>query len=342
MRSVRPPPALLGESDLSLSSAQSYEWTGKVLQSLRRSLLEHDFLEILPAILSSQDEPGARHSVAVLGDRARPEVRARDGRVSVDGKWAYHLAVSHSVEKQMALEHAERVYCVTPCLRLLMEGEELSGKHLYTFFQLVVEWRAADAAEVFAVTESLLGTFARHLEPVLPTGEGAGEAAARLAGLRSGPYPRVTFAEALELAGRKPHEPQNTDLTSDEERILTENFSSPFWIHRYPLGVRDSLYHRAEDGLQETYDLMLPGGHGELATGGLRPRDEAEITEQSRLLGGEPNAAYRDWKERSGIQTAGFGLGLERLVRHCAGADSVLDLLSAHDSGPNRLIGAPQ
>ncbi|MFF3767333.1 amino acid--tRNA ligase-related protein [Streptomyces sp. NPDC001922] len=325
-------------SVVSLSSAQSYQWTGRVLQSLRRSLLEHDFLEILPAILSSEDEPGARHSVAVLGDRARPKVTVEDGRVSVDGKWAYHLPVSHSVEKQMALEHADRVYCLTPCLRLLMDGEETSGKHLYTFFQLVVEWRAADADEVLTVTESILGSFARHLEPILP--DEAGTASTRLKGLRSGPYPRVSFADALTLAGRKPDEPQNTDLTRDEERILTDHFTSPFWIHRYPLGVRDSLYQRGEDGLQETYDLMLPAGYGELATGGLRPRDEKEITEQSRLLGGDPNPVYAAWKERSGIQTAGFGLGLERLVRHCAGANSVLDLLAAHDSGPNRRIGA--
>lgn len=95
---------------MSLSSTQSYQWSGRVLQALRRSLLDHDFLEMLPAILSSQDEPGARHSIAVLGDRARPTVSARDGRVSVDGQWMYHLPVSHSVEKQMALEHVDRVY----------------------------------------------------------------------------------------------------------------------------------------------------------------------------------------------------------------------------------------
>lgn len=219
-----------------------------------------------------------------------------------------------------------------------MDGEELSGKHLYTFFQVVVEWRAADADEVFALTESILGGFARCLEPILP--ETTDVAVKRLAGLQSGPYPRISFADALALAGRQPQEPQNTDLTRDEERILTENFTSPFWIHRYPLGVRDSLYHRGEDGLQETYDLMLPAGHGELATGGLRPRDETEIIEQSRWLGGEPNRVYTDWKRHSGIQTAGFGLGLERLVRHCADATGVLDLLAAHDSGPNRRIGA--
>ncbi|MFJ2703651.1 amino acid--tRNA ligase-related protein [Streptomyces sp. NPDC087428] len=326
-------------SVVSLSSAQSYQWTGRVLQSLRRSLLEHDFLEILPALLSSEAEPGARHSVAVLGDRARPKVTAEsDGRVSVDGKWAYQLPVSHSVEKQMALEHADRVYCLTPCLRLLMDGEEASGKHLYTFFQVVVEWRAADADEALTVTESILGSLARHMKPILP--DDAGTAVTRLQGLRSGPYPRVSFADALKLGGRKPDEPQNSDLTREEEWTLTDSFDSPFWIHRYPLGVRDSLYQRGEDGLQETYDLMLPAGYGELATGGLRPRDRREITEQSRLLGGEPNPVYADWKERSGIQTAGFGLGFERLVRYCAGADSVLDLLAAHDSGPNRRIGA--
>ncbi|MER6949535.1 amino acid--tRNA ligase-related protein [Nonomuraea sp. NPDC000554] len=322
---------------MSLTPAQTYQWTGLVLQSLRRSLLDHGFLEILPAVLSARAEPGARHTIAVMGDRARPAVETVDGQVVVSGKWAYYLPVSHAVEKQMALEHADRVYCLAPCVRLLMDDEDVSGKHLYTFFQVEIEWRTSDMDEVFTVGESILSAFSRHLDQAL----GDEAARGRLAGLRATPYPRVPFADALDLAGRKPDEPRTADLTGDEERTLTGHFASPFWIYRYPLGVRDSLYHLGADGLQETYDLMLPGRHGELATGGVRPQSAAEIAEQSERLGGEPNRAYAEWKERAGVQTAGFGIGLERLVRYCADAAGVLDLRAAHDSGPNRRIGEP-
>ena len=63
---------------MSLDPADVYAWTGDVLASLRTSLDEHGFTEILPAILSERYEPGARHTVAVLGDRAYPTVDADD------------------------------------------------------------------------------------------------------------------------------------------------------------------------------------------------------------------------------------------------------------------------
>src|SRR4051812_41970515 len=55
-----------------------YDWTGDVLAALRRALDDHGFTEILPAILSERFEPGARHTVAVLGDRALPTVDVGD------------------------------------------------------------------------------------------------------------------------------------------------------------------------------------------------------------------------------------------------------------------------
>ena len=96
-----------------------YAWTGLTLRALRAALAEHGFLEILPAILSQQYEPGARHSVAVLGRRARPEVHQLHGgqdeveTTSVTGAWAYYLPVSHAVEKQLAVEH--RTAGLLPC-----------------------------------------------------------------------------------------------------------------------------------------------------------------------------------------------------------------------------------
>src|SRR5262245_43951374 len=123
-----------------MNQTDVYAWTGDVLAALRSSLDGHDFAEILPAILSERSEPGARHTIAVLGDRALPDVEVTDQSVTVTGARHYHLPVSHCVEKQLALEHASRVYCIAPCVRLLMEGEEHTGRHLYTFFQAEIEW----------------------------------------------------------------------------------------------------------------------------------------------------------------------------------------------------------
>ncbi len=105
----------------------AYTWTADVLASLRHSLSRGKFDEILPAILSDRYEPGARHSIAVLGDRTRPQVSKGPDGVVVRGAEFYYLPVSHCVEKQLSLEYLDRVYCVAPCVRLLMAGEDISG-----------------------------------------------------------------------------------------------------------------------------------------------------------------------------------------------------------------------
>ncbi len=84
-------------------------------------------------------------------------------KVQVKGKEKYYLPVSHVVEKQMSLEFLEKVYCVAPCLRLVMDGEEHSGKHLYNFFQFEIEWRTSSMSDVFKQGEKILTSMAKEI-----------------------------------------------------------------------------------------------------------------------------------------------------------------------------------
>jgi asparaginyl-tRNA synthetase len=327
----------------------AYAWTGDVLAALRGSLDHLGFAEILPAILSERYEPGARHSIAVLGDRALPDVHTSAGpggksRVTVSGERFYYLPVSHCVEKQLALEHAERVYCMAPCVRLLMDGEDRSGRHLYTFFQAEIEWHTESVDEAHDTVESILNGFAVRLrERLRAAGRLNQRVEARLAALEATPYESISFAQARERVrgtggAVNPH--AAGDLTHAEEKALSDASRAPMWLTRYPDGVRDSLYRRNSDGTFATYDLILPHGEGELATGGLRPDSGADILAQARKFTAAPHRLYADWKERTHLQTGGIGFGVERLIRYCAGAASVLDLRYAHDQGPNATIPA--
>jgi asparaginyl-tRNA synthetase len=327
-----------------------YEGTDAALWALRTALRDLGFAEVLPAVLSSRFEPGARHSVAVLGRRAVPTIDRPAGtdpgaRVRVEGERAYFLPVSHAVEKQMALEHVPRLWCLTPCVRLLMPGEPASGRHLYTFFQVEIEWRTEDVADVFATTEDLLSRFARALRGLLPAALARPLVEERLAALEATPYPRLAFPAALARVraadpAARPNPHNANDLTHDEERRLSESFRVPFWLHDYPEGVRDSVYRRNARGTYDTYDLLLPFGIGEVLTGGLRAESGAEIVRQSKALARAHHPDYAAWKDRSGVQSGGFGIGFERLVRFALGFPSILDVRRAHDSGPNATIEA--
>ena len=73
------------------------------------------------------------------------------------------------------------------------------------------------------------------------------------------------------------------------------------------------------------FDLISPGGYGELCSGSERESDYATLVTRMRESGENP--AKYDWyldMAREGIPaSAGFGIGLERLVRFLAGLDAV-------------------
>jgi asparaginyl-tRNA synthetase len=223
-----------------------------------------------------------------------------------------------------------------------MEGEELSGRHLCSFFQVEIEWKTSDVDDVYRTIESVLSKMAIDLlARRRARGELTADAERRIALLATTPFERLPFAAARErvrgIGGNvNPH--ADKDLTHAEEEALARAAAAPFWVTEYPDGVRDSLYLRTQNGNFATYDLILPNGHGEVATGGLRPDSGDSIVAQARKLGEEPHPHYADWKRRTAIQTGGLGFGLERLVRFCSGAASVLDLRVAHDQGPNAII----
>jgi asparaginyl-tRNA synthetase len=320
----------------------TYDWTSLVLRNLRQSIEALEFKELVPALCARRHEPGARHSIAVLGDSAVPSIADRSDRVAVEGWKHYYLPVSFVVEKQMALEFLDKVYCLAPCLRLVMDGEAHSGKHLYNFFQFEIEWRTESIDEVFTVGETLLRNVATRSLAELgssPSGLPIGaEGRRNLEALTRHDYPRVTFLKALEMLGKDTANPK--DLTPEDDARLSQMFDRPFWIFDYPEGIRDSIYHRNDRGFYDTYDLMLPFGYGELTTGGIRCKSGAEIVRQSKALGKAYSAQYSDWKDKAAIQTAGFGIGLERLLRYGAGAETILDFIQYHDDGPNNGIDA--
>ena len=250
--------------------------------------------------------------------------------------------MSHCVEKQLALEHAHRVYCLAPCVRLLMDGEDQSGRHLCTFFQAEIEWHTESVDDVHTTIESVLarfaGTLIDRLDRTGKVDDERGPASARWP-----PPPTSAAVRRGPPAGRRrrrsPQPPRRRRPHPRRGGHPVPAALAPFWLTEYPDGVRDSLYRRRPDGTFATYDLVLPAGHGELATGGLRPDSATDARRQASAFTDRAHPHYAAWKARTRIQTGGIGFGVERLIRYCSGAESVLDLRAAHDHGPNAAIG---
>lgn len=325
---------------------QTYQWTSSVLRSFHKVFYDLNFDQILPAVLSSELEPGAFHSFAVMGDRIRPIVEKIESdsierQVQVTGKETYYLPVSHNFEKQQSLEFLERVYCIAPCIRLLQEGENVSKKHLNSFFQVEVEWKTESMADIFNTAETLLKGVASELKSDINSNKIENATSMKnIDSILLGEFPKVTFSEALKLIGEDPN--RTIDFTTKEDIKLSEYFDRPFWIYDYPKAVRDAVYHENASGNFDTYDLMLPFGYGELSTGGIRPKTGESILLQSLTnLSEDPKTltyGHANWKNNKKIQTAGLGIGFERFMRFVSESSTVFDFIQAHDHGPNKNI----
>src|SRR6185312_17521874 len=112
-----------------------------------------------------------------------------------------------------------------------------------------------------------------------------------------GKFSKITFEQGLLLINEDPK--QQSDFTLTQGKSLSEKFDRPFWIHKYPPGVRDSIFHQEEDNTYSTFDLMLPFGYGELITGGIRAKSGEAILEESSRLDSSSKThtqRYAKWK----------------------------------------------
>jgi asparaginyl-tRNA synthetase len=123
--------------------------------------------------------------------------------------------------------------------------------------------------------------------------------------------------------------PQNADGEIDwnAEAMLSTKASQPFFLIDCPKGSRGfyDKESRESPGQLCNFDLLASEGYGELCSGSEREHDYAAIIARMRETGENP--AKYGWylaMVREGIPpSAGFGIGLQRLIRYVAGLEHV-------------------
>lgn len=149
----------------------------------------------------------------------------------------------------------------------------------------------------------------------------------------SGPLPRITFDEAVARIGTDPQfvdelEPGCRSLTRAGERVLMDQFGGYVWVtHPDHLSVP---FYQAFDPADESKALSadLIFGIGETVGSGERHATGKELARALRLHDVSPDSYewYSVMKERHQLQTAGFGLGVERFLLWVTQHDDIRDL----------------
>jgi asparaginyl-tRNA synthetase len=285
-----------------------------LLAAAREYLADEGFVEMLPPVIGPVTDPGAR------------------GAKQVDVDYyghRYKLMTSSILYKQAALTTFDKIFYVAPNVRLEPPETAGTGRHLAEFHQLDVEIAGGERADAMRTAEALVAFAVARV--VRDRGEDLallGRDLDAFAPLADGPFGRITHADAVATLTDLDHG-QNPDAEIDwpGEKILSEKADRPFFITDYPKGSRG--FYDKEDpqrpGVLNNFDLILPGGFGEISSGSEREADYRRIVARIRETGENPQK-YEWYLEllRAGIPgSAGFGIGVERLTRYLAGLDYV-------------------
>ncbi|MEM0128944.1 MAG: asparagine--tRNA ligase [Thermoplasmata archaeon] len=275
----------------------------ELLRILREFLYREDVLEMTPPVLTGNSAEGGAEAFAI-DYFGRPGYLSQTAQLYLEA-----LIVPH-----------ERVYSLTPSFR----AEKMrTPRHLTEYLHLEVELAWCDLDELLRFTERMIEDACRSLaERCAEDLAFLGQDPKELGAIRA-PFPRMTYAEAIEELGRRGHPVAwGTDFGTAEERALTEGRTTPIFVTRYPREIKAFYMLQSPDDPRtvEAADLLAPDGFGELVGGSCRETDIGRLLERLRAMGVDPAGYewYLDLRRHGNVPHAGFGLGIERLLRWMA------------------------
>lgn len=307
-------PAPLRDHLLSPTTAAVLRLQNAIAAASREYLATQGFVELLPPIIGPVTDPGVRGAkqidVDFYGHR-------------------YKVMTSVILYKQASLLTFEKIFYIAPNVRLEPLETASTGRHLVEFHQLDVEVRDASRDQILELNQELV----RHIvQYVLRESKAElailGRDPEAFGPLLTRPFERMSHSGAVErLRGLAHGQSADAEIDWEGEKLISEQTDRPFYIVDYPKGSRGFTdgESAAEPGVLRNFDLIAPGGYGELCSGGERTHEYRRLIERMRETGENPEKYtwYLDLAREGLPASAGFGLGVERLTRYLAGLDRV-------------------
>jgi len=282
----------------------------EILSAVRDHLRNEGFVEILAPIIGPATDPGIRG--------------AKQAEINYYGT-RFKVMSSMILYKQMAVTSLEKIFAVSPNIRLEPEEAVSTSRHLAEFRQVDVEQTEADYQDAMKAAERLVQYVCQRI--LKKHGRLLKELGRRLA-VPNIPFKRLTYQGAVDLLrSRNFNVDAGKEIPWEEEKMISAMFKEPFFITDYPLTAR-GFYDREDPerpGILRDFDLIYPEGFGEAVSGAEREHTYEGVVKRMRLTGEDP--VNYDWyleMLKAGIQpSAGFGIGVERLTRWICGLKAV-------------------
>ncbi|MFM8979422.1 MAG: asparagine--tRNA ligase [Planctomycetia bacterium] len=294
------------------------------LRSSRPSAVLRIRAEVERACREHLDAQGFTAVDAPIFNGAAAEGTATLFPVEYFGEKVY-LSQTGQLYMEAAAQALGKVYCFGPTFRA---EKSKTRRHLTEFWMLEPEAAFWHLQDVMDLMQGLIGhVLTRVLERRREDLKVLERDVARLEAALP-PFPIVSYDEALKrLEGTPASIPWGEDFGAPQEDALSTQFGKPILVHRFPTKIK-AFYMQRDPARPEVVlgcDLIAPEGYGEIIGGGERCPDiawlEHKIAEEK--LPREAYEWYLDLRRYGACPSAGFGMGLERVVAWVCGLDHV-------------------
>jgi asparaginyl-tRNA synthetase len=282
----------------------------EILSALRDHLRGIGFIEILAPIIGPATDPGIRGASQVSFDYYDTQFKVMSSMI---------------LYKQMAVNSFDRIFALSPNIRLEPDETIETGRHLAEFRQLDLEVARASYFDVMEIGEGMVTYVVKRVKAnCLDELDVLG----RELKTPKLPFKKITCRDAVELLREKGFEvKQGEEISWNAEAELSRSFGDFFWLIDYPKTAR-GFYDREDEecpGILRDFDLFYPEGYGEAVSGGEREYKYERVVARMLSTGEVPETYgwYLEMLREGTTPSAGFGIGVERFTRYVCGREYI-------------------
>jgi asparaginyl-tRNA synthetase len=279
---------------------------------VRKFLDRQGFYEITPPLLT----------------KSGGETGASMFEVDYFGQKAY-LTESSQLYAEAMITSLEKVYSFAPSYRA---EKSRTTKHLTEYWHLEPEMAYYNNVMNMKLQEKLVSYIANSLaknnEDILEHFSINKESLLKI----RPPFKRISYEKAIQIMNEKGVKMKwGDDFGADEEKIFTEDEEKPVFIYNWPKEMK-AFYmpvNPKDDRTVLCADMQAPHGHGEIIGSSERIWKLDELMERMKEvhLNIENYGWYLDLRKYGSVPHAGFGMGVERVLKWLLNLDHIRDAI---------------
>jgi asparaginyl-tRNA synthetase len=284
-----------------------------LIDAAREWLTGHGYLEVqVPILVNAAVEGGSTlFPVKYFEDKA-------------------YLSQSWQLYAEAMISSVGKIFTLAPSFRA---EKSRTRRHLTEYWHLEVEAPWLELDGLMQLEEELVVHMCQRVAQKMPEElKLLGRKPEQIEGVK-GPFQRITYDKAVELIQESmPKFKWGTDMGYEEEKVLTQYFQLPFFVNRFPKGIK-AFYHMPDPQNPKvtlSVDLLAPEGYGEITGGGQRTHDLQTLLTRIKEEGlkADDYKWYIELRKYGTVPHSGFGMGVERLVAWVCGLEHIRDAIA--------------